>query len=40
MIETLKAKLEDKWPIFGLQIEHLEKQKFPKITKAILLASF
>ena len=29
MIETLKAKLEDKWPIFGLKIEHLEETEVP-----------
>ena len=29
MIETLKAKLEDKWPILGLKIEHLEETEIP-----------
>ena len=29
MTETLKAKLEDKSPIFGLKIEHLEETEIP-----------
>ena len=29
MIETLKAKSEDKWQLFGLKIEHLEETEVP-----------